>query len=251
MRQPAPTILITRPEGQHQYLLASCESLGFNVRHLPCLTISPIDSIGEMQHKTRFADVILFTSRNAVVHAHKQLPLPWLNKAVHAIGSATASSLAELNQAIEFDPEPPFNSESFLQQLSSKPPQKILIVKGAGGRDLIASALKSKGWEVDTVDVYRRSLPVLSAEDISSAFRKPSPQIISITSNETLENLVTLVKDHWKLVRDLPLVVNSQRCQDLANAMGFTQQALVASSAGDIGQIELFQQWLESQKTHD
>ena len=246
MRQPAPTILITRPEGQHQSLVAACESLGFNTRHLPCLTITPNDNTSELEHKCRLADVILFTSRNAVIHAHKQLPLPWLNKSVHAIGSSTARSLSEFKQTIEFDPEPPFNSEAYLHQLSSKPAQKILIVKGTGGRDLIASTLTSKGWEVETVDVYRRSLPVLSPEEISSAFRTPSPQIISITSNETLENLVTMAKDHWDLIKDLPLVVNSQRCQDLANSLGFTQQALVANQAGDEGQLELFRQWLET-----
>ena len=186
----------------------------------------------------------MFTSRNAVIHAHKQLPLPWLNKSVHAVGPSTARSLSEFKQAIEFDPEPPFNSEAYLHQLSSKPPQKILIVKGAGGRDLIASELNSKGWEVQTVDVYRRNLPDFSPEDISNAFRTPHPQIISITSNETLENLVTLAKDHWDLIKDLPIVVNSQRCQDLANSLGFTQQALVANQAGDEGQLELFRQWL-------
>ena len=246
MRHLAPTILITRPDGQHESLVAGCKSLGFNVRHLPCLTITPNDNTSELQQKIRLADIILFTSRNAVIHAHKQLPLPWVKKTVHAIGATTAGTLSQLEQDTEFDPAPPFNSESYLHQISSKPPQKLLIVKGAGGRDLIASELNSKGWEVQTVDVYRRNLPDFSPEDISNAFRTPYPQIISITSNETLENLVTMAKDHWDLIKDLPLVVNSLRCQELANSLGFTQQALVANQAGDEGQLELFRQWLET-----
>lgn len=244
MRHLAPTILITRPIGQHESLVNGCIKLGFNVRHLPCLEITPKDSSSELLQKSKLADLILFTSRNAVIHAHKQLPLPWVNKTVHAIGAATAGTLSQFEQNTEFDPEPPFNSESYLHQISSRPAQKILIVKGAGGRDLIASELNSKGWEVQTVDVYRRSLPDLSPEDISTAFQIPRPQIISITSNETLENLVTLAKGHWDLLKDLPLVVNSQRCRDLANSMGFTQQALVANQAGDKGQLELFRRWL-------
>ena len=246
MRQQSPTILVTRPEGQQESLVTACENLGFNVRHLPCLSITPIDSKSELQQKTKLADVILFTSRNAVIHAHQQLPLPWVNKTVHAIGPTTASTVSELKQGIEFDPEPPFNSESYLHQLLSRPPQKLLIVKGAGGRDLIASELNSKGWQVQTVDVYRRSLPILSQEDIATAFQPPYPQIISITSNEALQNLAKLAEGHWELIKDLPLVVNSRRCQDLAQSLGFTQPALVANQAGDDGQLDLFRHWLNN-----
>lgn len=223
-----------------------CIRLGFSIKKLPTLCIEPLPQIQSLDSHLENTDVILFTSQNAVTHLHRQTPLPRPDQQVHAIGPATKAALNQLNQTVHLEPAAPFTSESYLNHLASFPPQRILIVKGEGGRDLIENQLSEQGWEVHTADVYRRSIPAYQPDDIAAALKNPPPDIISITSDQSLENLVNLAKDYWAELRHLPMVVNSVRCQQLALSLGFTQIPMVAVPAGNQGQLHQLQQWLAS-----
>lgn len=248
MSQPLSTILITRPLGQHQAFAASCSELGLRVTHLPCLTIEPLWNDQLFVELLEQTDGVLFTSRNAVVHAHKQWPLPWPGSWVNAIGPATTAALAALKQAVTLTPIPPFTSESYLQQLASLPPQKLLIIKGSGGRTVIADHLSDLGWRVQGLDVYQRCLPKISRESVTRLIQGSAPQLISITSNEALQNLKILAHNHWDTLSKLPIIVNSERTATLAQTMGFEQAALIAKSAGDEGQIDQVKLWISNQE---
>lgn len=248
MNQPLTTILITRPVGQHQAFTASCSELGLRVAHLPCLAIEPLRSNQLSTQLLAQMDGVLFTSRNAVVHAHQQCPLPWSGSWVNAIGPATTAALAALNQPVKLTPSPPFTSESYLQQLASLPPQKLLIIKGTGGRTLIADRLSELGWCVQGLDVYQRRLPSISPDSVTRLIQDSAPELISITSNEALQNLKILAHDHWGALSKLPIIVNSKRTAVLAQSMGFEQAAWVAKSAGDEGQIEQVKLWISNQE---
>ena len=246
MSQPLSTILITRPLGQHEAFAERCLALGLQVVHLPCLAIEPLGSNELTVEMVDQADSVLFTSKNAVLHAHLNRPLPWPDTIVNAIGPATCAALAALNQPVQLTPLSPFTSESYLQQLQSLPPQKLLIIKGSGGRTVIADQLGELGWKVSAIDVYRRTLPAIGPEQVTELFHNAAPDLISITSNEALQNLHTLTRSHWDTLRTLPLIVNSQRCAVLAKSMGFEQSVLLATSAGDEGQIEQVKRWIST-----
>jgi uroporphyrinogen-III synthase len=244
MSKPLTTILITRPMGQQQTFAASCRMLGFRVAHLPCLAIEPLFDDQLSAELVNQTDSVLFTSKNAVLHAHHTYPLPWPGTVVNAIGPATTAALVALNQSVKLTPKSPYTSESYLQQLESLPPQKLLIVKGLGGRTLIADHLRKLGWAVQGLDVYQRCLPAISPESVAELMQNSAPEIISITSNEALQNLKILAVNHWDTLSKLPIVVNSERTATLAQSMGFEQLALVARSAGDEGQLEQVKLWL-------
>ena len=237
MNHPLTTILITRPVGQHVAFAAHCSTLGLNVAHLPCLHIEPVINEHLSTGLINNTGSVLFTSKNAVINAHKQCPLPWSNTLVHAIGPATSAALSALNQPVQWLPKAPYNSESYLQEAEKLPPQKLVIIKGIGGRSLVSEQLTTLGWQVQSVEVYRRSIPVVEPQYIAEIMRHSTPDFISITSDEALQNLKVLTHDYWDRLRSLPLIVNSERCATLAKTMGFTQPVLVATSAGDEGQI--------------
>jgi len=244
MSQPLPTILITRPMGQQQAFAESCARLGLRVSHLASLIIEPLFHDELSADFIEQFDSVLFTSKNAVSNAHRLFPMPWSGIEANAIGPATSAALAELDQTTNLTPKPPFTSESHLRQLVDLPAQKLLIVKGAGGRTLISDILSELGWTVTGVDVYKRSLPIMTEESINELIQDPAPDLISITSNEALQNLEILAKEHWDTLRKLPLVVNSKRSATLAQSMGFELPALVAGSAGDEGQLEQIKLWM-------
>lgn len=254
MTQRKPRILVTRPMGQHENFARACAELGFAISHLPCLAIQPLhpsahDASPWLQSSavmsTQF-ETVLFTSVNAVNFAHQLLPLPWPEISVHAIGAATARALKSHDQPLAMAPEAPYNSEAYLLQLQRLAPSRLLIIKGVGGRGHIHSHLNDLSWHVETLDVYRRTLPAINRESIDAVFQPDVPDIISVTSNETLENLLLLADDHRELLLQIPLIVNSQRCADLALSRGFIEPARVADPAGDSGQLMQLERWQDT-----
>ncbi len=246
MEHPEPHILVTRPAGQHTTLVDGCKKLGLKVSHVPCLRIKPIDKKTLLDESVTNTDIILFTSQNAVISAHRQRPLPWPGIQVHAIGNATAQLLSTLGQTLSLVPSPPYNSESYVQQLEGHPAQQLTIIKGVDGRSHIAEQLQRIGWSVSSVDVYCRTLPTESTATLSSIFEHDSPDIISVGSNETLLNLMTLAKPYKKIVLGIPLIVNSERCSELATSIGFLHRSRVSVPAGDEGQLSELAEWLRT-----
>lgn len=241
-----PHILITRPAGQQQPFIEQVQTLGLSVSHLPCLEIEALHSATLEVDPATTCDSVLFTSVNAVREAHRQRPLPWPGLAVYAIGAATGKALQQLQQTLAIPPLSPFNSESFLAQMATLQPGKMLLVKGCGGRGLLAPGLLDLGWQVLSAEVYRRRLPAIPATEIAQLLERQPPDLISITSNESLQNLVTLAASHLPQLRALPLVVNSARAAELARELGFTQPALIAVPPGDQGQLACIRDWLQS-----
>lgn len=188
-------------------------------------------------------DIVLFTSANAVHFAHALRPLPWHGVDVHAIGAATGRALQRLDQPLSLIPRAPFNSETYLDQLSTHPPARLLLIKGVGGRDLISSHLRAAAWQITELNLYRRELPVTSMHLIAEIFESNRLDLISITSNESLDNLVTLASIHLPKLLQLPLVVNSQRAVAKAKQIGFLKPPLVACPPGDEGQIAAIKQY--------
>ncbi len=240
-----PVVLITRPEGQHLTFAEQSRQLGFSTALLPCLEIHHRPgSAHELQQLRDAHDIVLFTSANAVHHAHRILPLPWPNKDTHAIGSATARVLSNMGQEVTVTPKSPFTSEAYMTQLRLRIPESLLIVKGVGGRKLIQTELKSLGVRVAAIDVYERCRPCVDPTVIDSLFVDP-PDIICVTSDEILSNLWDLCSAHAHSLMKIPLVVNSQRCAELAIKLGFKADSiLLADPAGDTGQLRCLQQWI-------
>jgi len=241
-----PHVLITRPSGQHEQFALECKALGFQVSHLPSLAIEGTENKSLRSEIVNQADSILFTSQNAVEHAHAQLPLPWAGVAVRAIGPSTARALIQRGQVLASEPCAPFNSDAFLAQIGRNPPERLIIVKGQGGRTLISERLSGLGWHVQSLDVYKRLLPEASPLQVDEIFRSPEPDIVSIGSNEALTNLMTLAGNHRPALLQIQLVVNSHRCANLAVQLGFHHPTLVAQPAGDQGQLLQLKQWLQN-----
>jgi uroporphyrinogen III methyltransferase / synthase len=104
-------------------------------------------------------DAAIFVSQHAVTGALKgnQLVKELMPSSLFAIGSKTAETLNELGYSEVMVPEQ-FNSESLLAHpaLQAVAAKDILLVKGEGGRTLIAETLTARGARVVPLEVYRR-----------------------------------------------------------------------------------------------
>lgn len=251
------SVLVTRPQDQQASMVESLSSAGAAALSLPCLQINPVNNPVAAQtqlQQTDTADVVVFTSTNAVHHAHKLVGMPWFDPLplILATGPATAEQLLRYKMPVAELPQKPYNSEALLNlpTLRQKSLQKVAIVKGEGGREHLAQSLSKQGISVDLISVYKRSRPNYSRSTIDSLFLNSPPDIVTITSNEALKNLVTIAgTTHQTLLLNLPLIVNSERCATLAKQLGFQSQVIVAPLPGDVGQLEAVKQWNRSYRS--
>lgn len=231
-------VLVTRPKHQQSNFLASCNAAGLDTVTLPCIDILPVEC-DIQEEQINQADLIFFTSRNAVEFAHALLPLPWKDAKVYAIGRATERVLSKLGQELVHPPVDPFTSEAFLEWYATQPPiASAIIIKGIGGRDLIETHFQSNHVNVVVKPVYKRVRPVVSDAERHRVFVDTPPHIISITSDDVLRNLVNIAgPDYANVLHAAQLVVNSERCAEMAVRLGFDHSPRVAHPPGDVGQM--------------
>jgi len=244
MKQALPlsdkTILITRPVGREQHLRHLIEQAGGNVIHYPVFSIQPpppmeIEQLIHLRDQLHGFTMAIFISPTAVEQSQIYFPVLPEHFTIVSIGSKTTKALQQHDIHVDIE-APEHNSESLLQTAEFQMPaiqgQRILIFRGTGGRNLLADTLAQRGAQIRYVETYRREIPPhppLTEQQVSFL------DAITISSNEGLDNLVTLMDDPTLLI-DIPLFVPSQRAVTLARQHGF-RNIIAAENATDEAMI--------------
>lgn len=145
---------------------------------------------------------------------------------IAAIGQGTAKILQEKYFLTAVYPIDEYSSEGLLglpefQQVKGK---HVFIVRGEGGRELLADTLKAKGAIVSSVIVYKRTISPIEVTPFLHLLQEHKIDIIVCTSGEGLRNLLQLGgKANQALLLSLPLLVVSERLKELANSLGFNR----------------------------
>lgn len=245
-RMPKPRILVTRPSHQAAGQAALLESLGAEPVLLPLLEIKPVEASDDGFNllKSRVMDLdlyhkVIFISGNAVTYGIELIDQYWPQLPVGvewlAIGRQTAAQLDSLGITATQPPNG-YDSEALLSlpQLQQITTDRILIMRGEGGRETLAEQLSQRGARVDYADLYRRTAPHYTSEQISSIIsntsnssastRAESLSAMLITSGEALNNLTHLITEHnFKQFLHTTLVVPSERVARIAAELGYTR----------------------------
>lgn len=236
------TIAVTRPPEQATKLTAAIEAAGGVVISFPLLDIQALPDLSGFHHAImplKF-DWVIFISSNAVQHGMpllKQTGVPPSLKFA-AIGPTTAASLHGFGITQVLTPQERFDSESLLaldafQNMQAK---RVLIVRGVGGREVLAETLRQRGAEVVFGECYRRVNPQSSAQVLAQAYDEGKLQGIVVTSSEALRFLLDLGQSApW--LQGTPLFVNHARIAEQAQAAGLT--AYCSGVSGDIAMLDL------------
>lgn len=237
------TIAVTRPPEQATKLTAAIEAAGGSVISFPLLDIKGLESLNDFYAAvtplSQF-DWAVFISSNAVQHGMpllQQAGIPAQLKFA-AIGPTTAASLQGFGIAEILTPLERFDSEALLAlpALQQMQGQRVLIVRGVGGREVLAETLKLRGAEVVFGECYRRVNPQSSAQVLAQAYDAGKLQGIVVTSSEALRFLLNLAQDAaW--LKATPLFVNHARIAEQAETAGLT--AYCSGVSGDIAMLEL------------
>lgn len=238
-------ILVTRPAHQQAHLCQRLAELGAEPVSLPLLEIEPVtdaDGADFQRLKQAIIDLdlyqkVILVSPNAARLAHHwidqwwpQLPLGimWI-----AIGKQTAQALAKLgidawHAGSGFDSETLLAAEP-MQQVAG---ERILILRGNGGRELMHDTFTARGARVDHVTVYYRRCPRYAQTHIETRLYDSPLAAIFVSSGEGLQNLLSIGQIDTRPVEQLLstlLIVPSTRVAELATSLGFNH---VRTAAG-------------------
>lgn len=217
------SVIVTRPEGQAENLIALLDKNNIKAIHVPALSIHFKKTI-----VSSHSDIIIFTSSNAVLgffNSKNDLE----NSVVMAIGDATRQALNERGVASVRMPTN-FSSEGLLQlaELQAVKNKTITIVAGEGGRDLLEKELMARGAKCTRLAVYHRSHQENLTKNLNAALNLKIDYIVA-SSGEGLKALLQVNQE----ITTVKLVVISQRMLALAIELGFANTIKVASNASD------------------
>ncbi|MEO0972199.1 MAG: uroporphyrinogen-III synthase, partial [Pseudomonadota bacterium] len=197
-------------------------------------------------------ELVIFISPAAVTHG------AWLlmdgrvrAHRVAAIGASTASKLTRAGMSVQLMPEGSgYTSEDLLRHPAltgaALHGAHALIVRGRGGRELLASTLRERGSHVDYAEVYERVRPPsTNAADTRAALRRDgAPHIITATSVEILDNALIMLGDEADWVRRRSRVLApSERIAQAGAATGFMETALRSQGADNEALLRAMEEW--------
>lgn len=219
-------ILNTRPAHQAKKLTHELIEAGGLVVECPTIEIQDNAHWLEALPDLHTIDQAIFISPNAVHYFFKQLlthHIQWPSSInIIAIGESTASALNDYQLLCTDIPNVP-NSEHLLKLKSLRhvKNQKILLVKGKGGRPLIEDTLAQRGAVVLPQMVYQRELPTIAAEFIESIWQNNQVDIILLTSEQSIQNLFLLFgQEAIPWLQSKPYLVISDRLAQSASLLG-------------------------------
>ena len=238
-------VVLTRAESDAKRQLDLLANRGFIATALPLLAIEPVAMASAVETELENSNTFIFTSANAVTHGLSHVMSECLDAStrVLAVGRKTRELLNE--HGIDARSPDREDSEGLLELLdetdksSPRSLNRITLIKGEGGRDLISSVLSEQGLSIVEVNCYRRIWPSVSRRTVADALDSAEPRYIHIASGETLSRLEELctvcgVNAHAKHTVILP----SDRVENQARELGW-QSRIVAAGASDEALLEV------------
>jgi uroporphyrinogen-III synthase len=236
------SVLVTRPRGQGDELCAALAGAGYNVHSLPMLELVPVPELPPAQRQLVLAldryQHIIFVSGNAVHFGMACIAPAWPRLPVgptwYAVGDSTARLLLPYGVRAR-TPGSMMTSEGLLAlpQLQHVAGQRVLIVKGEGGRTTLAAELANRGATVDQLGCYRRVPPELGPGELALRLSQWHIAVVMISSGEGLTNLLGLLRpaETSKFIH-ITFLVPSERVAQMAAEAGLTR-VITAENASD------------------
>lgn len=252
-------VLVTRPDPAGSELCETIRQAGYAAIHFPTLTFaSPSNQIAyqDALKQIGYQDWLIFLSPRSVYMSMPDIRREWPDMPPQiqfaAVGAGTAKALLAAGIHAEH-PMNEWSSEGLLAMapFQSVVGQHIALVRGEGGRDILADAFAARGANVLEVMAYRREVPKVDASIYLDLFKQDKIDIIICTSFEGVRNLKELLGANlWPTLQTLPLIVVSERIQQLAHELGF-QTIWVAKNASHEALLQTLAQYKDEYvRTH-
>lgn len=226
----AAAVLVVRPQPGADETVAALEAAGISALVLPLLERRPLAETAAMRANIQALaeySAVIFVSPAAVEFGMAWVDRYWPQYPAAtnwiAVGEGTRNALERWGLKV-LAPESDERSEGLLAlpELTDVRHEKILIMRGLGGRGLLAETLRARGAQVDILELYERQ-PV--------SVTLPAADAIAAVVVSSVAVLEALLASGGSSLRERPVVVPSERVAAAAREAGFTQ-VLEAEGAG-------------------
>lgn len=191
--------------------------------------------------RTRILDIDQFSHVIAVSPYAARLLTEWLDTwwpqtpsgvLWYGVGAGTAAVLSDYGLDTR-QPVTGYTSEALLDlpELARFDHEKVLIVRGEQGRDLLPETLSARGASVTLLPLYRRFAPEHDEAALQHSITAFDPEVVVTLSGETLNNLISLSKNTGHNLENCLLVVPVERIADQAHKAGLHHTCVPESLA--------------------
>lgn len=243
-------VLVTRPEPQCGPLCRLIEDLGGIAIPWPAIEIDDqeLDSTAlAVVASAKPSDLAIFVSRNAVARGATLLNRTRLPR-IAAIGPSTRRALEAAGLPTGFDSEG-YDTETLLThpEMTELSGKRVLIFRGAGGRETLGEQVRARGGQVQYIEVYRRRPRSSPPAERAALLRRWSAKKIHVytaTSVEILEALhADLGAEFSSLLAATPLVTASRRVVQRSEELRHQAERVLAPGPDDRSLVEAIASW--------
>lgn len=235
------TVVVTRPREQAAELVQALEALGAEVVLAPGITIESAADEGVAQRARDLlpaADWLVFISRNAVRHGTALLRRTGVvvprGTGIAAVGPGTAAELQDWGWTVTAAPATGGGGDALLatQAFGVGAGERVVIVRGVGGRERLAEGLRGRDASVAYLEVYRRCPAPAPVEALRSGWQSPERRVTIVTSDSAVRALVDGLPPgvQGQLLGSRPVII-SERLGRTVRELGFTRRPVVADGA--------------------
>ncbi len=244
-------VLVTRPEPQAGPLARRLSALGANVYRLPAVELHPREDRASQRAALGPIDRfhwVVFVSANAVRFGVTLLD-GRRDPRLAAVGPATAAALNHAGYRVSLVPHGGYDSEHLLAspEFAHVQGQRILIVRGGGGRELLAEQLTARGADVTYAEVYDRrcARPIPGAvEAVEAEWSRGEIQVVTATSGELLRCLFEILSPEGReLLARSAVLVGGPRIGAVARQIGIHGPLVVAAAPDDDNLLDALLKW--------
>lgn len=229
----AKKVLITRPQGQQHELMQALTEQQWAGFHQPLLHIKPVTEQQAEFHDLKnkimnieLYDIIITVTSNASSLAYDWIDQYWpqlpINPQWFAVGKSSAQPLLRLGMSIKYPNERHSEGLLALPELQDVTGKKVLILRGMGGRELIAQTLTQRGAQVSYAQFYQREAVNISDGALSTLLTNEQIHYALVTSGEMAELLAHGLDA--KTLSGLHLIIPSQRIQQNLQKLNLVQK---------------------------
>ena len=236
-RASAPRVLVTRPPGQADDLLAALRDAGLEPVHVPAIAVElgPPPRGDLDRAAARLADYrwVVLTSANgatAVAEAARRVSAQLIPGRFAAVGAATARVLDRAGASVAFTPSTS-TAAALARELPVEPGDRILAVRGDLAAPELPKVLRDRGAAVDDVVGYRTiEAPQTSRHLLAGAFARAPIAAAVFTSGSTARGLAALARDEAIDITAIPAICIGTETAEEARKAGYEVLAVAAST---------------------
>ncbi len=239
---PEAPLVLTRPASQSAAWIEALTALAVPVCSLPLIEVAPVpEALAPARLALQGSQVVFFTSPAAVqaLWQGETLELPGHTLAA-CVGPGTAAALraqgvlqvlSPAESAAQFDSEALWPLLEANRQWAG---QRVLWLRGDGGRDWLIEQLRRLGAVLDVQTIYRRRPAKLATDQLTALMAQPALWLFS--SSEALGHLASKLS-----ALGLPppeALFTHPRIEERAKALGWPcyEARVVAPRPSDVAQ---------------